>query len=159
MGRPAETILIIEDDPSTAELLTEVVQAAGFKPLLAREGSEALKMLGEQQPSAITLDLALPGLDERSFLLSLRAREETKRTPVIVVSANSENLNAFERRSVTRVIPKPFDVDALLRTVKSCAAENDETDGPDDDTPARGTILSSSMILLLADLIRQKWVP
>ena len=119
MGRPTETILIIEDDPSTAELLTEVIRAAGYKPLLAREGSEALKMLGEQQPSAITLDLALPGLDGRSFLLSLRSREETKRTPVIVVSANSENLNAFERRAVTRVLPKPFDVDDLLTAVQS----------------------------------------
>ncbi len=125
MGRPAETILIIEDDPSTAELMTEVVQAAGFEPLLAREGGEALRMIGERRPTAITLDLALPGIDGRSFLLSLRSREDTKRTPVIVVSANSENLNAFERRSVTRVIPKPFDVDDLLTAVRAVTANAD----------------------------------
>lgn len=122
MGRPATTILIVEDDPSTAELMTEVVQAAGFEPLLAREGGEALRMIGERHPSAITLDLALPGIDGRSFLLSLRSREETKRTPVIVVSANSETLNAVERRAVTRVIPKPFDIDDLLTAVHSVTA-------------------------------------
>jgi DNA-binding response OmpR family regulator len=118
MRQSKNTILIIEDDPATAELMTDVLAAAGYEPLLAREGSEALRMIRERHPSAITLDLALPGVDGRSFLLSLRSEEQTKRTPVIVVSANSENLNAFERRTVNQVIPKPFDVEDLLTAVK-----------------------------------------
>ena len=127
MRRPTETILIIEDDQSTAELMTEVLSAAGYEPLLAREGSEALRMVRERAPSAITLDLALPGVDGRSFLLSLRSQEQTKRTPVIVVSANSENLNAFERRAVTEVIPKPFDLEDLVTAVRSVTAHPNGT--------------------------------
>jgi CheY-like chemotaxis protein len=121
MGRPTETVLIIEDDPSTAELMTEVVSSAGLQPVLAREGGEALRLLEQQQPTAITLDLALPGIDGRSFLLGLRSREDTKRTPVIVVSANAETLNSFERHAVARVIPKPFDIDDLLAALQSAA--------------------------------------
>jgi DNA-binding response OmpR family regulator len=114
----AETILIIEDDPATAELIKEALADSGFETVLAREGGEALRLIEEHQPSAITLDLALPGIDGRSFLLGLRSNEATKRTPVIVISANSENLNAFERRAVTRVLPKPFDVDELRAAVR-----------------------------------------
>ena len=121
MGRPTETVLIIEDDPSTAELMTEVVSSVGFRPVLAREGGEALRLLEQQQPTAITLDLALPGIDGRSFLLGLRSRESTKRTPVIVVSANAETLNSFERHVVAQVIPKPFDIDDLLAALQSAA--------------------------------------
>ena len=78
-------------------------------------------LLHEGPPTAITLDLALPGLDGRSFLMSLRSNEATKRTPVIVVSANHETLSAFERRSVTRVLPKPFDLDELKTAVEGVA--------------------------------------
>jgi hypothetical protein len=119
MAHLMNTILVIEDDPATAELITEVLRSAGYQPMLATEGGEALRLIRERHPDAITLDLSLPGLDGRSFLLSLRSDEQTKRTPVIVVSANSDTLNAFERRSVARVLPKPFDVDDLVAAVRA----------------------------------------
>jgi len=119
--KKAQTILVIEDDPTTAELISDALSDDGFKPVVAREGGEALRMIRERHPSAITLDLALPGIDGRSFLLSLRSDEATKRTPVIVVSANSESLTSFERRAVARVIPKPFDLDELRDAVEGVA--------------------------------------
>ena len=125
MGGAANTILIVEDDPSTAELITEVLTSVGYTPLRAKEGGEALRLIRECQPSAITLDLALPGIDGRSFLLSLRADEQTKRTPVIIVSANSDTLNTFERRAVSGVLPKPFNVDDLLNALQRVAAQRD----------------------------------
>lgn len=115
------TVLIVEDDESTADLMREVLADRGYKLLHAREGGEALRLVDEHPPMAIMLDLALPGLDGRSFLMGLRARDATKRTPVIVVSANSETLNAFERRTVARVIPKPFDLGDLVAAVESVA--------------------------------------
>jgi DNA-binding response OmpR family regulator len=118
----AGSILIVEDDPTTAELISEALSDAGYELLKAREGGEALRLARECRPSAITLDLELAGLDGRSFLLGLRADEATKRTPVIVVSANSENLNTFERRTVARVLPKPFDVSELRATVDGLTA-------------------------------------
>jgi CheY-like chemotaxis protein len=112
------TILIIEDDASTADLISEALADSGYRLVRATEGGEALKLIQQHQPSAITLDLALPGIDGRSFLLGLRSNEATKRTPVIVVSANSDSLSSFERRAVTRVLPKPFDVEELRQAVQ-----------------------------------------
>ena len=119
MAKRQRTILIVEDDPSTAALIGEVLADRGYHLLVAREGAEALRMIREQQPQVITLDLALPGIDGRSFLMGLRSDETTKRTPVIVVSANSESLNGFERRAVTSVLPKPFEVSDLLAAIES----------------------------------------
>jgi len=118
--KPTKTILVIEDDPSTAELIKEALDGA-YRLLLAREGGEALRLIHERPPSAITLDLALPGLDGRSFLMGLRSNEATKRTPVIVVSANHEILSNFERRSVARVLHKPFDLDELRAAIEGVA--------------------------------------
>ena len=115
------TVLVIEDDPSTTQLITQVLTSAGYEPLQAREGGEALRLIREREPDLVILDLALPGLDGRSFLLSLRADERTKRLPVIVVSANADSLTAFERRAVARVLPKPFDLEALLAAVRGAA--------------------------------------
>ena len=112
-------MLVIEDDPATAQLIADALASAGYRPLHAAEGGEALRLIGEHRPDLVILDLALPGIDGRSFLLSLRADEQTKRTPVIVVSANSDSLSVFEQRSVTRVLPKPFEVDALVAAVRS----------------------------------------
>jgi DNA-binding response OmpR family regulator len=120
--KPTKTILVIEDDPSTAALIKEALGDGAYRLLLAREGGEALRLIRERPPSAITLDLALPGLDGRSFLMGLRSNEATKRTPVIVVSANHETLSTFERRSVSRVLPKPFDLDELRAAIEGVAA-------------------------------------
>ena len=119
MAGQASTVLVIEDDPATAQLIADALASAGYQPLHAREGGEALRLIAEHRPGLVILDLALPGIDGRSFLLSLRADEQTKRVPVVVVSANSDSLSAFERRSVTRVLPKPFDVEALVAAVRS----------------------------------------
>ena len=121
MAKQRETILVIEDDAATADLISEALADGNYQIVRATEGGEALRLIDQLRPCAITLDLALPGLDGRSFLLGLRSNEATKRTPVIVVSANSESLNPFERRAVTRVLPKPFDVEELRRAVQGVA--------------------------------------
>ena len=123
MGRRrTQRILIVEDDLSTSQLISEALSDSGYELLVAREGGEALRLVSEHAPSAITLDLELPGIDGRSFLLGLRSDKRTKRTPVIVVSANCDVLNTFERRSVSRVFSKPFDVGELRAAVAGLAS-------------------------------------
>ena len=125
MAGRAGTVLVVEDDPSTGHLIAQVLASAGYEPLHAREGGEALRLIREREPRLVILDLALPGLDGCSFLLSLRADERTKRLPVIVVSANTDSLTAFERRAVARVLPKPFDLEALVAAVRGAAGPAD----------------------------------
>jgi signal transduction histidine kinase/DNA-binding response OmpR family regulator len=79
-------VLIVEDDPPAAELLMRQIEKSGFRGEVARTGGEALAKARERRPAAITLDILLPDLDGWEVLTRLKADEETRDIPVIVVS-------------------------------------------------------------------------
>jgi len=79
-------ILVVEDDPPAAELLTRQLQRAGFSTVIARTGTEAVVKARELKPAAITLDILLPDLDGWEVLTRLKRDEATSEIPVVVVS-------------------------------------------------------------------------
>ncbi len=79
-------VLVVEDDPSAAELLTRQLQRAGFGTEVARTGTEALAKAIERKPAAITLDILLPDLDGWEVLTRLKREAPTSDIPVVVVS-------------------------------------------------------------------------
>ena len=80
------TILLIEDDMDTRDLLVRVLSAEGFGVRLAANGWEGLLAV-ESPPDLILLDIMLPGMDGVSFLRSLRNTHGYERVPVVVVTA------------------------------------------------------------------------
>jgi signal transduction histidine kinase/DNA-binding response OmpR family regulator len=79
-------ILVVEDDPVIAELVTHIVERGGFRTEIAATGTEALVKARELQPAAITLDIVLPELDGWDVLEQLKRDEATSAIPVVVVS-------------------------------------------------------------------------
>jgi signal transduction histidine kinase/DNA-binding response OmpR family regulator len=79
-------VLVVEDDPAAAELLTRQLVAAGYRTEVARTGKEALARARELQPAAITLDIILPEVDGWEVLTRLKSDETTSAIPVVVVS-------------------------------------------------------------------------
>jgi signal transduction histidine kinase/CheY-like chemotaxis protein len=79
-------ILVVEDDPVAAELVTHIVERGGFRTEIARTGTEALAKARELHPVAITLDIVLPDLDGWDVLERLKHDETTSAIPVAVVS-------------------------------------------------------------------------
>jgi len=79
-------ILVVEDDPAAAELLTRQLVGAGYRTEVARTGSEALDKARKLQPAAITLDIILPEVDGWEVMTQLKSDEETSAIPVVVVS-------------------------------------------------------------------------
>ncbi len=90
--QPARTVLVAEDDEEFARILSADLAAAGYHPIVARDGEQVLALAREARPDAITLDLVLPGRDGWEVLLALKADPETSRIPVIIISlvANHE---------------------------------------------------------------------
>src|ERR1700694_984427 len=84
MSRPL--VLVVEDDPAAAELLTRQLEAAGFRTRAARTGTEAIAMARELRPAAITLDILLPELDGWEVMTRLKHDQATSDIPVVVVS-------------------------------------------------------------------------
>ena len=121
-GSSAKVVLVVEDDPSIAELIAAVLMLEGFKPVVVRDGEHALRTVRSVSPDVITLDLDMPGVDGPAVLRSLRCDDESRKVPVVVVSANSDRLSNGERGQVVRTLSKPFEVGELVQAVSSATA-------------------------------------
>jgi signal transduction histidine kinase/CheY-like chemotaxis protein len=91
-GRSArlDCILVIDDDATARELLSEHLKAEGFSVVTAAGGAEGLKRAKELRPTAITLDVMMPDLDGWSVLAALRQDPELADIPVIMVTIVDE---------------------------------------------------------------------
>jgi len=79
-----ERILVVEDEPAFADLISTWLDQHGFRPIVAHDGLEAVRLFESEQPDLILLDLALPGLDGWEVIQRIRA---TSVVPIIVVTA------------------------------------------------------------------------
>ena len=110
-------ILVVEDDPRVRELLVEVLSDEGYDVIAAANGDEALTTITTVWPNLITLDLDLPGINGALILQALRARDETRDLPVVIVSAKA-HIAADVREQAQAVVSKPFELDDLLTIIK-----------------------------------------
>ena len=86
MAKPAPTILIVEDDIDTRDMLGRLLTAEGYGVRLASNGWEALLAL-DNPPHLILLDIMLPGMDGYAFLRSMRGQQTYQGIPVVVLTA------------------------------------------------------------------------
>ncbi len=115
------TVLVVEDDPNTLESVRDILLRAGYGVDTASTGRDALgKLLDDEQPSVIVLDIRMPVMDGRQFLTIVRAYHRLAAIPVIVLTA--VDLQPQLSESVEVVMRKPFrpadlvaNVEALVR--------------------------------------------
>ncbi len=113
-----QTILIVEDEQTLANLSQTYLSAAGFRTIIASDGAQAIEMHTNQHPDLILLDIFLPKLDGRDVLKAIRKWSDT---PVIIISAmNSEEdrVNGLDL-GADDYITKPFSPREVVSRVKS----------------------------------------
>jgi CheY-like chemotaxis protein len=112
-----DCVLVIDDDATARELLTDQLRAEGFSVVTASGGLEGLKLAKEVHPSVITLDVIMPDLDGWSVLAALRQDSELSEIPVIMVTILDQ-----QRRGVALgaagYLTKPIDREQLHRLVE-----------------------------------------
>lgn len=117
---PAAQVLVCEDDPDIARLLGLMLSQAGFEPVLATDGEEALRLLRERRFDAMTLDLLLPDVSGLTLFDKIRALPAGRDLPIIIVSAiadqGRETLNG-EAVGIIDWLAKPIDPDRLIRAI------------------------------------------
>jgi CheY-like chemotaxis protein len=106
----AERVLVVEDDEPLADLIRIILEGEGYHVVRAATGSEALRELAAQPIHAVLLDLALPDMDGRRMLRSIRASPSTRDLPAVVVSGYVHDV---EPGPGTVVLGKPVDITAL----------------------------------------------
>jgi CheY-like chemotaxis protein len=113
-------ILVVEDNPEAAEILSRHLEAGGFRMTIARTGNEALAMARELKPVAITLDILLPEIDGWEVLKRLKADELTWNIPVVVISV-VDNPALSLALGAKDYFVKPVDRGALLSRLSQYA--------------------------------------
>ncbi len=83
----SETVLVVEDDPNTRELIQMYLEQAGFDVSCAAEGRRGLELALALEPSLVVLDLMLPGIDGWAICRSLRQSSDV---PILILSARQE---------------------------------------------------------------------
>lgn len=107
-------ILIVEDDNDIHLILNEILKQENYQVLDAYSGTEALRILKNEEVDLILLDLILPGINGEQLI------EEIKNTPIIVISAkleSSDKVNCL-LNGANDYITKPFNKDELLARIK-----------------------------------------
>jgi DNA-binding response OmpR family regulator len=111
-------ILIVEDEEVLAASLKDILEGEGHHVLTARNGLDALELLGRERPDLMLLDLMLPLMDGLTVLKQLR-RELPTTAVVVVTSCARAVLGDIPIQGFLR---KPFSLDALLGAVKNALA-------------------------------------
>lgn len=116
------TVLVMEDDAPSRDLLVELLDQAGFSVLEAADGQHGLSLARERRPNVILLDLSLPPTSGLDVLDRLRAEQATRHIPVVVVSGQPPSAATAGTGQPDAYIRKPFDIGDLLAHVERVAA-------------------------------------
>ena len=111
-------ILVVDDDPTVAEVVAGYLERAGFAVERAGDGPEALRLAGERWPDLVVLDLMLPGLDGLEVCRRLRAAGPV---PVIMLTARGDEEDRITGLEVGAddYVTKPFSPRELVLRVES----------------------------------------
>jgi len=114
----AERILLVEDDPRLAEMLSEYLGQAGFRISVAPLGTAALKQLSEAEYDAVVLDLMLPDMDGLDLCRQLRTSADT---PVLMLTGRGDAIDRIVglELGADDYLPKPFEPRELLARLRA----------------------------------------
>ena len=119
------TVLVVEDDAAIRELLTEVLNDAGYDVLAADHGRAALRLAQQHAPDVAVVDHVLPDMSGLDVLERLRVHPASRYIPVMLISGRAQQVAARAHRA-DRLLAKPFDIDILLEHVDALAATTSE---------------------------------
>jgi CheY-like chemotaxis protein len=112
------TILVVDDEPTIAELLCELLDSAGYRSLRAGNARTALAIARRERPALVLTDRNMPEVDGIEFVRRLRASPVTNAIPVMLMSSTRPDLEAVGN---VPFLAKPFDLDDVLRAVATHA--------------------------------------
>lgn len=115
----AETILVVEDDPSILRGLHMNLTLEGFRLITARDGAEGLKFARQHKPDLIVLDLMLPKKSGTEIIEALR--KDDPDTPILVLSAKGQEADKVHALSLGAddYLSKPFGVAELIARIRA----------------------------------------
>jgi CheY-like chemotaxis protein len=119
--REKAVILVVEDDPQVARLISLVLQRNGFESVVAADGESALRHALSSKPAMIFADLTIKGMGGDQLCSTLKSNAETKAIPFVVVSGDRFIAEKARLCGADDYMGKPFEFDDLIRLVRKYA--------------------------------------
>ena len=121
MDKPQPRVLVVDDDRSALDIVTRLLEREGFAPIAVDSGARALELLATQTVDVILLDVMMPEMDGFQVCAELRAREETRDIPVILVTAKDDMDTRLTGMNlgVTEFLAKPINKHDLFARVRA----------------------------------------
>jgi DNA-binding response OmpR family regulator len=121
MDRP--TILVIDDDKTLVELLSDHLETAGYQTIVASDGPGGLRRADQTPPDLVVLDVMMPGMDGWEVCRRLR---EKSGVPIIMLTAKGEEIDKLRgfRLGVDDYVTKPFSLAELVARVGAVLARS-----------------------------------
>ena len=117
-------ILLADDDPGVRESLAAALRSDGYAVLPAKDGQEALDMIAVSEVDLVLLDLNMPV--KNGWDTFERLSTENPLTPIIIITARSNQLFTALAAGVGALLEKPLDIPTLLKTVNALLGESAE---------------------------------
>jgi len=114
-------LVYIEDEPEMIDLVRLILGRRGFDVIGANGGREGLDMVRQQLPDLVLLDLMMPDMDGWDVYQQMKAEENTREIPVIVVTAKAQSIDKVLGLHIAKVddyISKPFSPQELVESVE-----------------------------------------
>ena len=123
------TILIADDNPKIARILSDFVKKEGWRPVVAVNGCEALEMTRSEDPAAVLLDVMMPEMD--GFEVCRRIREESD-VPVLMITARGEDYDRIMGldTGADDYIVKPFSGGEVMARIRAILRRLGQDAGP-----------------------------
>lgn len=126
---PQPRVLIIEDERQLTDVLKYNLEREGYEVTISHEGYEGLRKAQMHLPDLIILDLMLPGVDGLQICRELRSGERTRKVPIVILTAKSEETDQIVGFSMGAddYVTKPFSPKVLLQRIKALMRRVDST--------------------------------
>jgi CheY-like chemotaxis protein len=114
-------ILVVEDDPQVARLVSLVLQRNGRDCQVVADGTTALSRAQEMHPQMIFADLTIKGMNGAALCSALKAQPDTRSIPYVVLSGDRDIAEKARQCGADDYLVKPFDFPDLIRLVEKYA--------------------------------------
>ena len=120
MPKPTH-VLVVEDEEALAQLLKYNLEKEGYRVTAAADGEEALVLAEENPPDLVVLDWMLPKAPGIEVCRRLRSRQETRNTPIVMLTARAEESDRIRGLDVGAddYVTKPFSMNELLARLRA----------------------------------------
>lgn len=114
------SVLAVDDSRTMRDMINLALSSEGFDVSLAEDGQHGLEVLDDMEPDVIITDINMPRLDGFGFIDAVRLRDDTKTTPILVLTTESSSDLKTKARDAgaTGWIVKPFAQDKLVRALR-----------------------------------------